>query len=73
MKRFYAFMIIIDICIIIQTLQNKMRRIVQADKPVDDYLLFQKHFISDSIIQIFTRMNFITNIHTTFIKIIQYG
>ena len=34
---------------------------------------FQEHFISGPVKQIFTRMNFITDIHPAFIKIIQDG
>src|SRR5450755_1374614 len=68
-----SFVIIINIGEVVELLQNKMRGIIeQAGARMVSYF-FQESFIRNSIMQVFPRMNFITKVHSVFIKNIQDG
>src|SRR4051794_4740213 len=68
-----ALMIMIDISKVIQLLQHEVRRIIEQARPWMPLHLFKKHFISDTIKQVFRWMDLVTNIHAAFIKHIQDG
>src|SRR5690625_5855425 len=71
MKHANPLMVDIDKIKILQLLQNEMRRIIQniGTRMVINFL--QKSFKSQPIMEIFARMQFVTYIHTMFIKQIQ--
>src|SRR6218665_1266676 len=72
-KGLYSFMKEIDVLYIIQLLQYKVRRIIEQAGPRVIVYFFEEHFVGGTIEQIFARMDFIANIHTAFIEIIQDG
>ena len=64
-------MIVIYVFKIIETLQNEMGRIIQQAGSWVFVHMFKEHFITDAVMQIFARMNFITKINSALIKFIQ--
>ena len=73
MEGFDEFVIVVNVFNIVQLLKYKMAWVI---KYIYSFMIassFEKPFKGDPIVKVFTRMYFVTNVNTIFIKGIENG
>ena len=73
MEHFDALVVMVDITEVIKALEYEMAWIIQQASPFVVVGFFQEHFIGNTIMQVFSGMDFVTEVNPVLIKYIQDG